>query len=335
MHVRGWLTYRSFLNELLSVLKMYCNVVNQSCSLRFIQNFAPKSRHLRSGNPKQVNTRHKCLFLVNSSQYLLQITLKTFKKSFNFFSGWFFHFKGLFKQVCAKFIGWNFHRWRDDNSPIGGVISDATFDTAYVSHFSRVNLKYDPNPFRQNKVAVRSYWSSFRSLLRTHENSTRSKSKNSCGSTNLRKVIIVGCVITRHVTCHLRYTNKTRYSLLIRIILVLPSAGVMEAIRTRLYPNNINRDSRCNSRFSYLPELKQPSSIAILTLTSSTDMNVSTRSALVLVTKDSFVLLVANLKTKNNVCKQWCLLLKEMNLFHKNRVKTFDITSPFSRWWLH
>lgn len=108
MHVRGWLTYRSFLNELLSVLKMSCNVVNQSCSLCFIQNFAPKSRHLRSGNPKQVNTRHKCLFLVNSSQYLLQITLKTFKKSFNFFSGWFFHFKGLFKQVCAKFIGWNF-----------------------------------------------------------------------------------------------------------------------------------------------------------------------------------------------------------------------------------
>ena len=133
--MRGWLTYRSFLNELLSILKMSCNVVNQSCSLHFIQNFAPKRRHLRSGNAKQAITRHKCLFLVNSSQYLLQITVKTFKKSFNFFSGWLCHFKGLCTQVCPKFIGWNFHPWRDDNSPIGGVISDTTSDTAYVNHF--------------------------------------------------------------------------------------------------------------------------------------------------------------------------------------------------------
>ena len=85
---------------------------------------------------------------------------------------------------------------------------------------------------------------------------------------------------------------------------MLPSAGVMEAIRIRLYPNNINRDSRCNSRFLYPPELKQASSIAILTPTSSIDMNVSTRSALVLVTKDFFVSLVVKLKIKNNVCKQ-------------------------------
>ena len=201
--------------------------------------------------------------------------------------------------------------------------------------FSRVNLKYDPNPLRQNKVATRSFWSSLRSLLRTQEKSTCRKSKNRCESTNLRKVIIVGCVITRHVTCHLRYTNKTKYSLLIGIILVLPSAGVKEAIRIRLYPDNINRDSRGNSWFLYPPELKQASSIAILTLTSSIDMNMSTRSALVLVTKDSFVSLVANLTTKNNVCKQWCLLLQEVNLFHRNRVKTFDITLAFSRWRLH
>ena len=62
----------------------------------------------------------------------------------------------------------------------------------------------------------------------------------------------------------------TNYNLLTRIILVLPSAGVMEAIGIRLYPNNINRDSRCNSRFLYLPELKQPSSKVILTTTETT-----------------------------------------------------------------
>ena len=217
------------------------------------------------------------------------------------------------------------------------MISDATSDTAYVSHFFPREFKIWSKSIqaKQGRYALLLKLVTFRSLLRTYEKSTCSKSKNSCGSTNLRKVIIVGCVITRHVTCHLRYSNKTKYSLLIGIILVLPSAGVKEAIRIRLYPNNINRDSRGNSWFLYPPELKQASSIAILTLTSSIDMNVSTRSALVLVTKDSFVSLVANLTTKNNVCKQWCLLLQEVNLFHRNRVKTFDITLAFSRWRLH
>lgn len=210
------------------------------------------------------------------------------------------------------------------------MISDATSDTAYVSHFFPREFKIwsKSNQAKQGRYDLLLKLVTFRSLLRTYEKSTCSKSKNSCGSTNLRKVIIVGCVITRHVTCHLRYTNKTRYSLLIGIILVLPSARVMEAIRIRLYPHNINSDSRCNSRFLY-------SSIAILTPTSSIDMKVSTRSALVLVTKDFFVSLVVKLKTKNNICKQWCLLLQEMNLFHTNGVKTFVITLPFSRWRLH
>ena len=44
--------------------------------------------------------------------------------------------------------------------------------------------------------------------------------------------------------------------------------------------------------------------IAILTLTSPTDINLPTTSALVLVTKDSFVSLVTNLNNKNNVCEQ-------------------------------
>lgn len=210
------------------------------------------------------------------------------------------------------------------------MICDATSDTAYVSHFFPREFKIWSKSIqaKQGRYDLLLKLVTFRSLLRTYEKSTCSKSKNSCGSTNLRKVIIVGCVITRHVTCHLRYTNKTRYSLLIGIILVLPSARVMEAIRIRLYPHNINSDSRCNSRFLY-------SSIAILTPTSSIDMKVSTRSVLVLVTKDFFVSLVVKLKTKNNICKQWCLLLQEMNLFHTNGVKTFVITLPFSRWRLH
>ena len=48
----------------------------------------------------------------------------------------------------------------------------------------------------------------------------------------------------------------------------------------------------------------------ILTLMSPIDINVPTRCAVVLVSKDSFVSLVTNLNSKNNVCKQWCLLLR-------------------------
>ena len=48
---------------------------------------------------------------------------------------------------------------------------------------------------------------------------------------------------------------------------------------------------------------------AILTLTSPIHINVPTRSASVLETKDSIVLLVTNLNTKTKVSKQWCLLL--------------------------
>ena len=38
-------------------------------------------------------------------------------------------------------------------------------------------------------------------------------------------------------------------------------------------------------------------------MTSPIDINVPTRTTLVLVTKDSFVPLVTNLNNKNNVCK--------------------------------
>ena len=41
---------------------------------------------------------------------------------------------------------------------------------------------------------------------------------------------------------------------------------------------------------------------AILTLTSPINIDVPTRSALFLVTKDSFASLVTNLNSKNNVC---------------------------------
>ena len=43
---------------------------------------------------------------------------------------------------------------------------------------------------------------------------------------------------------------------------------------------------------------------AILTLTSPINIDVPTRSALFLVTKDSFASLVTNLNSKNNVCKK-------------------------------
>ena len=48
--------------------------------------------------------------------------------------------------------------------------------------------------------------------------------------------------------------------------------------------------------------------LVILTLTSLI-ITVPTKSVLVVVTKDLFVLLVMNLNNKNNVCKQWCILL--------------------------
>ena len=48
--------------------------------------------------------------------------------------------------------------------------------------------------------------------------------------------------------------------------------------------------------------------IVMLTLTSPIDINVLTRTALVLETKYSFDLLVTHLNNKNKGCKQWCLL---------------------------
>ena len=47
--------------------------------------------------------------------------------------------------------------------------------------------------------------------------------------------------------------------------------------------------------------------IVMLTLTSPIDINVLTRTALVLETKYSFDLLVTHLNNKNKACKQWCL----------------------------
>ena len=48
--------------------------------------------------------------------------------------------------------------------------------------------------------------------------------------------------------------------------------------------------------------------IVMLTLTSPIDINVPTRSALVLETKYSFDLLVTHLNNKNKSCRQWSLL---------------------------
>ena len=48
--------------------------------------------------------------------------------------------------------------------------------------------------------------------------------------------------------------------------------------------------------------------VAILTLTSPSDIHVPTKSELVLETKYSLVLLVTNLNNKSNVCKRRCLL---------------------------
>ena len=48
--------------------------------------------------------------------------------------------------------------------------------------------------------------------------------------------------------------------------------------------------------------------LVILTLTYLI-ITVPTKSVLVVVTKDLFVSLVMNLNNKNNVCKQWCILL--------------------------
>ena len=48
--------------------------------------------------------------------------------------------------------------------------------------------------------------------------------------------------------------------------------------------------------------------IVMLTLTSPIDINVPTRTALVLETKYSFDLLVTHLNNKNKSCRQWSLL---------------------------
>ena len=78
--------------------------------------------------------------------------------------------------------------------------------------------------------------------------------------------------------------------------------------------------------------------------TSPIDINMPTRIALVLKTKDSFVSLVTNLNKKNNACKQLCLLYSrtwsklnplssnihfqilqtKLPTFHKDKLRDFD-----------
>jgi len=88
----------------------------------------------------------------------------------------------------AKFICRKFYRWCHDNWPIGQwMIFHAAPDTAYVNHFFPAWIVYDSNPFRRNKSTSRlcrsarslrdlTHGSSIRSLFRTYERSTCSKS---------------------------------------------------------------------------------------------------------------------------------------------------------------
>ena len=62
--------------------------------------------------------------------------------------------------------------------------------------------------------------------------------------------------------------------------------------------------------------------VAILTLTSLTDISVLSRSALVFVTKDSFVSLDTNFNNKINVFKQWWLLYPNKHDVHNQAWKT-------------
>lgn len=59
--------------------------------------------------------------------------------------------------------------------------------------------------------------------------------------------------------------------------------------------------------------------MAIHTLTSPTDLNVPTRSTLILLTKDSFVSLDTYLSDKNNVCKTYGLLFTKYDQMTPSR----------------
>ena len=98
-----------------------------------------------------------------------------------FFPGWFCHFKRLFKSVWCEIhsskipsvTSWQLTNWRVMLLAWRNLlIFDATPDTAYVNHFSHVNLQYDSNQFRQNKstrdfvvrsVDARLHWCPLRS----------------------------------------------------------------------------------------------------------------------------------------------------------------------------
>ena len=62
--------------------------------------------------------------------------------------------------------------------------------------------------------------------------------------------------------------------------------------------------------------------VAILTLTPLTDISVLSRSALVFVTKDSFVSLDTNFNNKINVFKQWWFLYPNKHEVHNQAWKT-------------
>ena len=82
--------------------------------------------------------------------------------------------------------------------------------------------------------------------------------------------------------------------------------------------------------------------IAILTLTSPTDINLPTTSALVLVTKDSFVSLVTNLNKKSNVCTvanrtdmktYWAQYELEPN--QKGWLRGYGVIKNNTHFWIH
>ena len=88
----------------------------------------------------------------------------------------------------AKFTGRKFYRWRHDNWPIGKwAIFHAAPDTAYVNHFfpPEFIIWFKSIQAKQADLDTLSltrllydlmHWSSLRSLLKTHERSTCSKS---------------------------------------------------------------------------------------------------------------------------------------------------------------
>ena len=140
--------------------------------------------------------------------------------------------------------------------------------------------------------------------------------RSSCGYQRLKLEIqqVKNIINSTWTTAHVRYIKILTWLRGLRVKITIFSHPLSRNSQKRLEHKGNKTKCRKMTRKprSHVSILKQYIeggllTVVVLTLTSLTDVNVPTRSALVLETK--FVSPVAHLNNKNNVCKQWVFVL--------------------------